>query len=138
MEELYRFFRSFEIDGSVVHIWVENLGVNAFSHGIEYDEMLREPDYLRKLFQLAIMISKINKPIFGHAKGETRGAAAYILRTLSNVCANTKSTLRIDDIEKGWIPTCGGSYHLSRLTGDVGVYLALTGHELDADEMNQC
>jgi enoyl-CoA hydratase/carnithine racemase len=132
---MYRFFRSFEVDESVNHIWVENRGVNCFSGGVEFDDLIKEPEYLRKLFQLAVMIGKINKPVLGHVKGSVKGAAAYLLKMLSSPFGGKNANLSLDDINRGWIPTCGGSYQLSRMSGDIGTYLALTGDHIDADEM---
>lgn len=134
---MYRFFRSFEVDGSVNHIWVENRGVNCFSDGIEMQDLVNNPDYLRKLFQTAAMISRINKPILGRVKGFVGGAAAYILRSMSSPFAHRNATLALDDIDKGWVPTCGGSYHITRMPGDLGTYLALTGDTINAEEMGQ-
>jgi enoyl-CoA hydratase len=135
LEEMYRFFRSFELDESVNHIWVENRGTNCFGGGVELDEVVRDDDYLRKLFQLTCAFAKMNKPVFGHVKGSVRGASAYLLRMLSRPFGATNANLQLDDIDHGWVPTCGGSYQLSRLTGDIGTYLALTGESIDADEM---
>jgi enoyl-CoA hydratase/carnithine racemase len=124
---MYRFFRSFDTDGSVNHIWVQNKGVNCFSSGLEMNDLVNDPDYLRKVFQLSTMIARINKPILGHVKGLVGGAAAYILRTMSSPFGHSNTHLKLDDIDKGWIPICGGTYHLTRMQGDIGTYLALTG-----------
>jgi len=43
-----------------------------------------------------------------------------------------KSTLRLDETAKGFIPIFGGSHRLSRLPCNIGIYLALTGDKLDA------
>jgi len=132
---MYRFFRSFELDESVNHIWVENRGVNCFGGGIEQEELVRDGDYLRKLFLLAVAFAKMNKPVLGHVKGSVKGASAYLLRMLSRPFGAKNSSVEIDDINYGWVPTCGGSYQLSRMTGDIGTYLALTGESINAEEM---
>lgn len=135
VEEMFRFFRSFDIDESVNHIWVENRGVNCFGGGIEFEELVKDDDYLRKLFLLASTFAKINKPVLGHVKGSVRGASAYLLCKLSKPFGSKNAHLQLNDIDHGWVPTCGGSYHLSRMTGDIGTYLALTGESINADEM---
>lgn len=45
------------------------------------------------------------------------------------------STLRFDEVSKGFIPVAGGSHRLSRLPVNVGYFLALTGKRLTSDEM---
>jgi enoyl-CoA hydratase len=44
-----------------------------------------------------------------------------------------RSSLRLDETAKGFIPIFGGSHKLSRLPCNIGIYLALTGDRLDAD-----
>ena len=79
---MYRFFKSYSVDGSVNHIWVENKGNNAFSQGIEFKDLIAHENYLHRLFNLTIMMAKINKPVLGHVKGWVGGAAAYLLKIL--------------------------------------------------------
>ena len=99
------------------------------------DDIVRDDNYLHKMYQLTSALAKMNKPVFGHVKGSVRGASAYLLRMLSKPFGARNANLQLDDINYGWIPTCGGSYQLSRMTGDIGTYLALTGESINADEM---
>ena len=135
MEEMYRFIRSFEVDENAQHIWIENKGYNCFSNGVDYKELLSSEKYLHRVFQLGIMMSKINKPVLGYVKGLVGGTAAYLLKYLSSPFGDINTRMKLHDIDHGFVPICGGSYHLSRMQGQLGAYLALTGDEVNANDM---
>ena len=117
MEEMYRFLRSYEIDENIQHIWVENVGHNSFSNGVDYKELIKSPKYLHRVFQLGIMMSKINKPVFGYVKGLVGGTSAYLLNMLSTPFGDKYTHMVLHDIDNHFVPICGGSYLLSRLKG---------------------
>ena len=79
------------------------------------------------------MIAKLNKPIFSFAKGGVRNVGAYVLSMASVALTDYSSSLRIDEVSKGFIPVAGGSHRLSRLPLNVGFYLALTGKRLSSN-----
>lgn len=81
------------------------------------------------------MMSRINKPVLGYAKGLVGGTAAYLLKYLSSPFGDENTHIKFHDIDNHFVPICGGSYSLSRLNGQLGTYLALTGAELDANDM---
>ena len=81
------------------------------------------------------MMSRINKPVFGYVKGLVGGTSAYLLKYLSTPFGDKNTHLRLHDIDNQFVPICGGSYLLSRLKGQLGAYLALTGDVMDANDM---
>jgi enoyl-CoA hydratase/carnithine racemase len=83
--------------------------------------------------KLSIKLGEFNKPIFAKVHGSARGIAAYILTMFSTPLGTDRSSLRLDETAKGFIPIFGGSHKLSRLPCNIGIYLALTGDRLDAD-----
>lgn len=85
--------------------------------------------------RLSIMIGEFNKPIFAKVFGSVRGIGAYLLPMFSTPLGTDKSTLKLDETSKGFIPIFGGSHRLSRLPCNIGIYLALTGDKLTGDEM---
>jgi enoyl-CoA hydratase/carnithine racemase len=80
-------------------------------------------------------MSKINKPVFGYVKGLVGGTSAYLLNMLSTPFGDKYTHMVLHDIDNHFVPICGGSYLLSRLKGELGAYLALTGDKVDANDM---
>jgi enoyl-CoA hydratase/carnithine racemase len=56
-----------------------------------------------------------------------------LLSMISTPLATETSSLRLDETAKGFVPIFGGSWRLSRLPCNIGLYLALTGDSLDSD-----
>lgn len=131
-DELFRFLSSYHHDHTVENIWMENRG-SSFSGGADLEALVNNPDYLDKLMRLSIKVGEFNKPIFAKVDGSVRGIGAYLVSMLSTPMATPNSSLRIDETAKGFVPIFGGSWRLSRLPCNIGIYLALTGDSLDAD-----
>ncbi len=49
--------------------------------------------------------------------------------------ANKKTVWHLNETGLGYIPDSGSSYFLSRLEGELGTYLALTGNPLYAEDL---
>jgi enoyl-CoA hydratase/carnithine racemase len=79
----------------------------------------------------------MNKPVFAQVSGGVKGAGAHLLSMLTMPLAYKNTFLKIDDVQRGMVPTMGGSHRLSRLPLKLGFYLALTGDELNFEEMTQ-
>ena len=108
-----------------------------FSAGLSYYELVNNPDYLDKLYKMTAMFAKLNKPIFSFVTGGVRNVGAYILSMSTVAMTDNSSTLRIDQVSKGFIPVAGGSHRLSRIPAKIGLYLALTGRKLNSNEMSR-
>lgn len=137
VDELYRFLLSYDFDHSVHNIWIESKD-NVFSHGIDYKRLSEDRHYLDKLAKLAILVASGNKPVFAQVAGWAKGAGAHLLSMLTMPLAYRNSCfLKLDDAARGLTPLFGGSHRLSRLPMHLGLYLALTGDELNFEEMTQ-
>lgn len=72
-------------------------------------------------------MSKFNKPLFTDISGELKNSAASIFCQSPLAVASENSELSFNSAGFGYIPDCGSSYYLSRMPGEFGLYLALTG-----------
>ena len=94
--------------------------------------------YLEDLYGLQIQTAKINKPIVGVAPGHAFNSGASFLAAtgLPTVTLDTKVTF--NEVAFGFVPHGGSSYYLSRLPGELGTFLAITGFPMtgiDAKEL---
>lgn len=62
-------------------------------------------------------------------------SAATIFSSLPFVLTGKKAIWYLNETGLGYIPDSGSSYYLSRFPGELGTYLALTGHPLYAEDL---
>ena len=62
---------------------------------------------------MTVMVAKLNKPMFALVKGGVRNVGAYVLNMAAVAMTDHSSTMRIDEVSKGFIPVAGGSHTLS-------------------------
>lgn len=136
MGEIFRFLNSYHHHHSVENVWIQNKG-SMFLGGISFQELINNPEYLDKLYKMTVMVAKLNKPMFSLVQGGVRNVGAYVLAMASVSLTDYSSSLRIDEVSKGFIPVAGGSHKLSRLPMKIGYYLALTGKRLNSNEMSR-
>ena len=84
-------------------------------------------EYLGNIFKLQADFAKMNKPIMTVAPGHVFNSAAGLFAAsgFPSVCHTTK--VAFNECTFGFVPHAGSSYYTSRLPGDFGTFLALTG-----------
>ena len=90
--------------------------------------------YFGNLFDLQATFAKINKPIMTVAPGHSYNSGAGLLAAsgIPSVCDNT--TISFNECTFGFVPHAGSSFYTSRLPGDLGTFLALTGIPLSGKD----
>ena len=63
--------------------------------------------------------------------GELCGAGASIFTSVPFALSTKRTSWKMNEIDFGYIPDSGASFHLSRLKGELGTYLALTGESIN-------
>lgn len=114
VDELFRFFSSYQHDHSVENVFLESSS-GIFSFGVDFRTLLSSPDYLDKIYKLTALVARMNKPILAQVAGGVRGVAAYILSMIPMPLGYHNANLKIDEPSRGFIPIAGGSHRLSRL-----------------------
>lgn len=69
----------------------------------------------------------MNKPIVGVASGQANNSGAALLAACSQPLVTQNCRLAFNECTFGFVPHSGASYYLSRLPGEFGVFMALTG-----------
>lgn len=91
------------------------------------------------LYSLQTLTAKTNKPILGIAHGHSYNSGASFLSATGVPYSTPDSSIAFNDVQFGFVPHGGSSYYLSRLPGELGTFLAITGLPLsgiDAAELN--
>lgn len=80
-------------------------------------------------------MATLNKPVVSICDGRALGAGAALHAASGLPYATDNSMISFRDVFTGMTPNGGASFYLSRLPGEVGAYLALTGHELQGGDI---
>jgi len=82
---------------------------------------------LGDIFKLQATFAKTNKPIMTVAPGHSFNSGASLLAAsgFPSICHDSK--LAFNECTFGFVPHAGSTYYTSRLPGDFGTFLALTG-----------
>lgn len=85
-------------------------------------------------YRLNYFIHRLSKPYVVLMDGITMGGGVGISLHGSHPVASRNSRFAMPETNIGFFPDIGASYLLSRCPGQVGLYLALTGHSLAAED----
>lgn len=92
-------------------------------------------EFFRKEFQLDFLTATLQKPYIAILDGITMGGGAGLSINAAFRVATEKTLFAMPETKIGYAPDVGASYFLSRLDGEVGTYLALTGNTLSARDV---
>jgi len=80
---------------------------------------------------LQVFTGKINKPMLAVANGHSFNSGASFLQAISCPITSHDSTLAFNDVSFGFVPHGGTTYYLSRMPGELGTFLAITGMHMN-------
>lgn len=90
--------------------------------------------FFRDEYQLNLAIHEFPKPYIALMDGITMGGGVGISLHGSHPVAGERFVFAMPETAIGFFPDIGASYLLSRLVEPIGLYLALTGNRLKAEE----
>lgn len=91
-------------------------------------------DFLAREYRLDSLIATYPKPISAYLWGIVMGGGlGLVINARSRVVARG-ADLAMPETRIGLWPDVGMTYHLSRMPGEVGTYMALTGGEITGDQ----
>ena len=95
--------------------------------------------YFELEYAIDRLITHYPKPIVPMLQGITMGGGVGISVHASHCVASENLRWAMPETLIGFFPDVGASYYLSRLSGGVGIYLALTGASINTtDALNLC
>ncbi|WP_044531752.1 enoyl-CoA hydratase/isomerase family protein [Herbaspirillum sp. B65] len=118
LQQLYRSMREH-------HASPERDDIRANTYAAEFFEQEYRLDYL---------IHSFAKPILCWGHGIVMGGGIGLMAGCSHRVVTEKSRLAMPEITIGLYPDVGGSWFLARMPGKTGVFLALTGANLNASD----
>lgn len=92
-------------------------------------------DYIGAGYSLSHRIATYPKPILAVFGGRTRFFNTGLVMNAPIRLATEKTSLSFPETGFGFIPDAGSSFHLSRLAGEIGTWLSLTGARLEGEKI---
>ncbi len=128
---------AWEHDNAVERVIIRATPGRAFSAGGDiralYDAR-HAPDlsFFAREYALNVRIAEYPKPYVALIDGIVMGGGVGISIHGSHVVVGPEATFAMPEVGIGFFPDIGASYFLSRLPGQTGLFLGLTGHRLRA------
>ncbi len=137
--------RAWQQDESVAAVWLEGEGEKAFCAGGDivrmYQSMVDTPagernryieNFFSREYQLDYLLHTYGKPVVCWGHGIVMGGGLGLLSGCSHRVVTERSRIAMPEITIGLHPDVGGSWFLSRMPGNTGLFLGLTGANINA------
>lgn len=143
---LNRLYESWEENSDIGFVMMKGNG-RAFCSGadvVTLYELINEgkveecKKFFQTLYKFVYLLGTYLKPNVAILDGVTMGSGAGISLPGMFRVVTDRTVYSNPEVQIGFHPDAGASYYLSRLTGYLGEYLALTGEKLNGVEMIAC
>lgn len=129
-------------DDNVLAVVLRGSGDKAFCAGGDirelYDNHLANSPlndaFFSEEYQLDQYIHDYPKPLLALAEGLVLGGGMGLFQGAAFRVVTSQARLGMPEVSIGYFPDVGGSYFLSRLSGELGTYLGVTGNMVDATD----
>jgi enoyl-CoA hydratase/carnithine racemase len=91
-------------------------------------------EFFEQEYRLDYLVHSFAKPILCWGHGIVMGGGIGLMAGCSHRVVTEKSRLAMPEITIGLYPDVGGSWFLARMPGKTGIFLALTGANLNAND----
>ncbi len=127
-------------DPEIVAVVLQAAGEKAFCAGGDirslYDSHQRGDaehfTFFEEEYALDQYIHAYAKPMLALMNGFVLGGGMGLIQGASQRVISERSRMGMPEVGIGYFPDVGGSYFLSRLPGNLGIYLGVTGHIIHA------
>lgn len=100
-------------------------------------EKLHE-DFFEEEYALDLCIHRYRKPVLVLMDGFTLGGGMGLAQGCDLRIVTERSRLGMPEVGIGYFPDVGGSYFLSRVPGELGIYLGVSGSQIKAADALYC
>jgi enoyl-CoA hydratase/carnithine racemase len=93
-------------------------------------------EYLNSLFNFQTAFARNNKPMFSTVTGRVENSANWLVGSSGISCISRDAQLEFNETSSRnrIVPHAGASYYLTRMPGEMGTFLALTGTKYTGSE----
>lgn len=149
LDDLHRALYGLEFMGDDINaIYFTAKDEHTFSRGTDFKTLHHHAknkdmdpivDYLNTLFNFQIAFARNNKPLISDFKGKFENSANCLVGSAGISCISHNSELVFNETSKKnkLVPHAGASYHLTRMPGELGTFLALTGTPFTGSEAKE-
>lgn len=135
VKQLTRAVRSLDIDKDLKAMFIKGSDLSTGTDLLYLAKHFQttgnvDHEYLRELYTLIHDFATIDTPIIPLLRGKAYGAGAVLAGFSPYTIADTRANIRFPEAAVGFIPSGGASFMLSRMPGEIGTYLAMTGRKL--------
>lgn len=133
-------------DPQVYAVVLRGAGEKAFCAGGDirslYDSFKQgdslHQDFFVEEYALDLAIHHYRKPVLALMDGFVLGGGMGLVQGADLRVVTERSRLAMPEVAIGYFPDVGGSYFLSRIPGELGVYLGVTGVQIRAADALYC
>ena len=132
-------------DERIAAVWLDAEGDKAFCAGGDivrlYQSMVDTPagernryaeDFFAREYRLDYLLHTFGKPVICWGHGIVMGGGLGLMSGCSHRVVTEKSRMAMPEITIGLHPDVGGSWFLNRMPGRLGLFLGLTGANINA------
>lgn len=95
-------------------------------------------DFFTEEYALDLCLHYYRKPVLAIMDGYTLGGGMGLAQAAELRIVTERSRLGMPEVGIGYFPDVGGSYFLTRVPGEIGTYLAVTGVQIEAADALYC
>ena len=95
-------------------------------------------DFFEEEYALDLCIHRYRKPVLVLMDGFTLGGGMGLAQGCDLRIVTERSRLGMPEVGIGYFPDVGGSYFLSRVPGELGIYLGVSGSQIKAADALYC
>lgn len=145
IDQLYPQLCAWKKDDSIKAVWLESSSEKAFCAGGDVVSLYHSigatesggrnhhaEAFFSREYQLDYLLHHFQKPVIGWGQGIVMGGGLGLMAGCSHRVVTPSSRLAMPEITIGLYPDVGASRFLSRLPGDIGLFLGLTGAMINA------
>lgn len=146
VRSLSRHLQAWADDPQVHAVVLRGAGEKAFCAGGDirslYDSLksgdtLHE-DFFVEEYALDLAIHNYRKPVLALMDGFVLGGGMGLVQGADLRVVTDRSRLAMPEVAIGYFPDVGGSYFLPRISGELGIYLGVTGVQIRAADALYC
>lgn len=133
-------------DDTVYAVVLRGAGEKAFCAGGDiralYDSFHQNQtlhqDFFAEEYALDLALHQYRKPVLALMDGLVMGGGMGLAQAVDLRVVTERSRLAMPEVAIGYFPDVGASYFLSRVPGELGIYLGVTGLQIQAADALYC